>query len=336
MERPAPAVVSPHHLYVDLRQADITVEETLRHVHSMARADVLGFEMFAATKTLALIFPSSELRAKYVNQSIPELDLPLYAAPSAKAIIRKYTLLGVPLHDSDGVTSALRTALKDHGEVVQLVPMVQQGTGYWSTTWHLSLNVPSEDTPQPPPLLDLLGHQVICDIPGQRRFCQHCNGVNHSLATCRQGQWLRQKARQLQQAQAALTASLQESADAQTHQPDKPHQQSLSSEHQPQQQHLQYAQQYAHYVQQLQQQHNQALPRNDSSHMDYQPTHLEWAQMSTEEQQQWITAHDLQSSAFGTGNTSNGYHNSTGNGHGNGSGLASPNVSGRHGTGGTQ
>jgi hypothetical protein len=70
--------------------------------------------------------------------------------------------------------------------------------------------------------------------------------------------------------------------------------------------------------------------------MDYQPTHMEWAQMSTEEQQQWITAHDLQSSAFGTGNTSNGYHNSTGNGHGNGSGLASSNVSGGHDSGGTQ
>ena len=52
MECPAPAVVSPHHLYVDLRQADITVKETLWHVHSMARADVLGFEMLLLLRRL--------------------------------------------------------------------------------------------------------------------------------------------------------------------------------------------------------------------------------------------------------------------------------------------
>lgn len=237
LERPAPAVVSPHHLYLDLRRVELTVEEILEQVHDLAAQDVLGFEMFAATKTLALIFSSAELKQKYLDKTLPDSDLVLYAAPPAQVFIRKYTLFGVPLHDPTFVLDQLREIMKPFGKVVQLVPMVTR-LGYWSTTWHLSLQVMKDDADHPPPTITLLDKQVVCDIPGKRRFCKHCNGVEHVLASCRQGQRMRRTARQLQQAQSALNASLQ-----QQQQPD---------------------------------QHSAALVLNDNQ-MDYQPTHVDWA-----------------------------------------------------------
>jgi hypothetical protein len=237
LERPAPAVVSPNSLYVDLRQVDLTVEEVLEQVYTLAKQDVLGFEMFAATKTLALIFPSAELQQKYVDQQLPDSNLVLYVAPPTQVYIRKFTLLGVPMHDPAQVLAQLHEIMKPFGKVVQLVPMLTR-LGYWSTTWHLSLQVMKDDDVYPPPTIELLGKQVVCDIPGKRRFCKHCNGVEHVLASCRQGQRMRRTARQLQQAQTALDASLQ-----QPQQPDH---------------------------------HNDALILNDTQ-MDYNPTHTTWA-----------------------------------------------------------
>jgi hypothetical protein len=140
------------------------------------------------------------------------------------------------MHDPKQVLEQLRKIMQPYGTVVSLVPMLTT-LGYWSTTWHLSLQVPSDDAAQPPPIITILDKQVICDIPGKRRFCKHCDGVEHVLASCRQGQRMRRAARQLQQAQSALTASLQH-----------------------QQQH---------------DQQQDALALNDQ--MDFQPTHLNWA-----------------------------------------------------------
>jgi hypothetical protein len=181
----------------------------LQLVFPLVQDAVVGFDMFAATKTLALVFADASKRASFLGKGIPETSLALYPAPRQQAILRKYTLHGVPTHDPQGFALAIRESLSSFGDVVSLLPMVHQATGWRSSTWHMAMRVPTADAPHPPAQFPILDVPITCDIPGERRFCNHCKDTVHVLASCRQGQRLRNKARQLQAAQVALTASLQ-------------------------------------------------------------------------------------------------------------------------------
>ena len=81
MERPAPATPAPHVLYADMRSTSLTPEQVLEAAFPVFGKHVLGFQLYAGQKTLALVFASAESRAHYVDAVIGETGLSLYAAP---------------------------------------------------------------------------------------------------------------------------------------------------------------------------------------------------------------------------------------------------------------
>src|SRR6185295_18353749 len=196
MERPAPTTASPLFLYLDLRKSVLSAEEALNAAADFLKDDVIGFQHFAAQNALALIFSKKEARDPYLNKMIPDTDLMFYDAPTAPCKLMKLMLQGVPVHDIDGLKHALQTQLAEAGKLVFLAPMVRGNL--MSDQWHATISVnPDGSSPLPPEAITVLGSPVVIDIPGERRFCRHCNGTTHVKASCRQGQRIR--ARQQQQ-----------------------------------------------------------------------------------------------------------------------------------------
>jgi hypothetical protein len=223
MERPAPSTPAPNMLYVDLRASSLTAEEALEAAFPQLGTHVLGFQLFAAQKTLGLVFASAESRNHHLDKAIGDTGLTMYAAPSAPANLLKLTLLGVPFWDAAGVQAALSKALAPVGELVFLAPMVT-ASGWMSDQWHATIARPADSTTLPPEKIELLGQDVIVDVPGTRRYCRHCAASTHILPSCRQGQRQRSRQNQLAKDQAAADAARQQlHQHQQTQQQQQPH-----------------------------------------------------------------------------------------------------------------
>ena len=242
MERPAPKTPAPNVLYVDMRSSSLSPEEVLEAAFPVLGEHVLGFQLFAAQKTLGLVFASSESRAHYAGQSIGDTGLRMHAAPSDPVNLLKLTLLGVPFWDVKGVTDALPALLRPYGELVFLAPMVTP-SGWTSDQWHATIaRAPGNDV-LPPEVVEVLGQPVIVDVPGTRRYCRHCESSVHIKPSCRQGTRFRSRQNQLAKDLAAVAAAKQQQQpqhpDQQHHQqtPQQqppPHQSPLSQQqHQP-------------------------------------------------------------------------------------------------------
>ena len=189
MERPAPVSASPNLLYVDLRASEYTAQEVLEAAFPLVGQKAIGFEFYAAQRAVALAFASETERAPFVDQPIGDTGLSFYTAPPERTILRRFTLSNVPLLDQGTILANLQHAFAPYGELVFLAPMVMQKTGWRSNMWHATLRVSKEHaTTDPPPTFDMLGTYVIVDIPGIRRYCRHCQDVNHVKPSCRQGQ----------------------------------------------------------------------------------------------------------------------------------------------------
>lgn len=205
MERPAPQSAAPHLLYVDMRSTSLTAEEVLHALFPVTGKAVVGFQFFAAQKSLGLVFSSAETRAPFVDKTIGDTGLFMYPAPSEPVTLRKLTLQGVPFWNPDGVKAELPKLLASCGEVVFLAPMVTVD-GFLSDQWHATLKLSSTSVP-PPTTLDLFGQAIIIDIPGERRYCRHCEGTTHVKPSCRQGQRLRRRQAELLRDQQAVEAA---------------------------------------------------------------------------------------------------------------------------------
>lgn len=209
MERPAPPVRSPYHVYADYRASSLPVDEIMEKALPLLQPNLVGCEHFAAQQTLAFILSSQQARDALIGKVIPDTSITLYGAPSEAAILRKYTLQGCPTHDPDQLATLLKSAFQDLGhELVLLVPMMYEKLQCRSTTWHATVRVPNDDVADPPSVFRMMDVDIVCDIPGRRRYCKHCESTVHTKVSCRQGQRLRAKARSLQQAQRNLDASL--------------------------------------------------------------------------------------------------------------------------------
>jgi hypothetical protein len=208
MARPAPHAANPLFLYIDLRDSSLTADEAIDAADAHLGAEAIGFQYFAAQHTLAIIFSSKTSRDQFVDKRIPETDLFLYAAPSQPCKLMRLTLQGVPVHDKDGLVSTLRKQFTSIGELVFLAPMMRGRL--MSDQWHATLRVqPDAPVQLPPETIMVLGEPVIVDVPGERRFCRHCNSSVHIKASCRQGQRIRSRQQQQQQDQRRLDTILQ-------------------------------------------------------------------------------------------------------------------------------
>lgn len=195
LERPAPRTVDNHVLYADLRHSPMTPHQALLAIHSAVGSDAVGVQVFAAQKVVSLSFAQEPLFNKHRNKAIADTSLVLYPALPDPVYLQKLTLQGCPTSDRVAVTAAIREKFKPYGEVVCVVPMEIEGTGWCTDTFHLTLQVPSADAALPPPQLDLFKDVTITvDAPGRRRFCKFCNSATHTRFDCRQGQ--RQRATQ--------------------------------------------------------------------------------------------------------------------------------------------
>jgi len=219
MERPAPKSASPTVLYVDMRQSSLSPDEVLDAAYTEVGKDAVGFQVFSAQKTLALVFSDVAIAKPYLGRPLGDTGLSLYAAPPKAARLLKLTLQGVPVHDTARLKDALISLLSQYGDLVFLAPMVHATSKWYSDQWHATLRVHDDaELRLPDPLVTVMGAPVIIDVPGERRFCRHCMDVTHVRADCRQGQRLRAKQQQLQRQQQQHTQQLQQ--QTQDHQPE--------------------------------------------------------------------------------------------------------------------
>ena len=206
MERPAPDTPALNVLYVDMRPSSFSPEEVLEAAFPVLGQHVLGFQLFAAQKTLGLVFASTESRVLYQNKTIGETGLVMYPTPADPVNLLKLTLQGVPFWDAEGVVHALPQVLRAYGELVFLAPMVT-ASGWASDQWHATITRAPSNEVLPPETIDLLGHTVIVDVPGQRRYCRHCASSVHVKPSCRQGNRERSRKNQLAKDAAAVAAA---------------------------------------------------------------------------------------------------------------------------------
>ena len=251
MERPAPSTSVPNLLYIDMRSSSLTPEQVLEAAFPVLGTDVLGFQLFAAQKTLGLVFASADSCAKAANQPLGDTGLTMYRAPTAPVNLLKLTLQGVPFWDIPGVLADLPTILRPCGDLVFLAPMVT-AKGYYSVQWHATISRPASSVDFPPKTITLRGEQVIVDVAGQCRYCRHCESLAHVKPSCRQ--WARLRSRLNQQArdQAAVDAARKQQQPCTQPQHQQTQPQQTAQQQQPQLQHPQQQQQ-----QPLQHQHQQ-------------------------------------------------------------------------------
>jgi hypothetical protein len=235
MERPAPATPAPNTLYLNMRTATISPEDALEAAFDVLGNAVLGFQLFAAQKVLALTFAFAETYGHYRNQPLGPDGPVLYPAPSKPANLVRLTLQGIPYWNKAGILAQLPTLLAPYSELVFLAPMVT-ARGWLSDQWHATIARKEGVTDLPPDTIQLCDVPVIVDIPGQRRYCRHCASSTHYKSSCRQ--WQRQRSRQAQAAreQAAHDAASQPQAHQQPRQLQQhPNQQSQQQLDRPQQ-----------------------------------------------------------------------------------------------------
>jgi hypothetical protein len=158
---------------------------------------VVGFQVFPAQKTIGLIFCDAAKADLHVGAAIGDTGLYLYPAPPAPAKLLKLTLQGVPVHRPNDLKDLLATEFQRSGTLVSLVPMVKATTGWMSDQWHATVKLHDGETVLPPALITVLDKTVIVDVPGERRYCRHCQDTTHVKPNCRQGQRLRARAQQL-------------------------------------------------------------------------------------------------------------------------------------------
>jgi len=80
MERPAPKSASPTVLYVDMRQSSLSPDEVLDAAYTEVGKDAVGFQVFSAQKTLALVFSDVAIAKPYLGRPLGDTGLSLYAA----------------------------------------------------------------------------------------------------------------------------------------------------------------------------------------------------------------------------------------------------------------
>jgi hypothetical protein len=88
--------------------------------------------------------------------------------------------------------------------------------------WHATIRIPADNEPVPPPVMDILGQRIVLDIPGKRRFCNHCQDIRHVNPTCRQGQRLRTRLAQQERDLAREAKAIAQQYDLQPPQDDPP------------------------------------------------------------------------------------------------------------------
>jgi hypothetical protein len=213
MERPAPPTASDNVLYVDLRSSDLSAAQALDAAQEHYGEAVLGFQFFAGQKCLALVFSSSSARDPHIGKRIGKTDLSTHTAFEKPMKLMKLTLSGVPLLPKDTLLQALRKEFATAGDLVYLAPLMYGRL--ISDQWHVTLSVnPEHIGTLPRALFEINNQPVIVDIPGERRWCRHCNGPTHTKASCRQGQRLRAKQRQQQLDQQRLDDFLRSQEDS--------------------------------------------------------------------------------------------------------------------------
>ena len=75
MEHPAPDSNAPNLLFVDMRATSLSPEAVLDLAYPVVQDKVVGFQLFAAQKTLGLVFASAEERIRCIGKPLGDSGL---------------------------------------------------------------------------------------------------------------------------------------------------------------------------------------------------------------------------------------------------------------------
>lgn len=202
-----PAFCAQHHppliimLYLHLKGTGINGIQALQAAIAVHQSHLITADAFSASETIALVFDSADYKntALSNNLAVGDLQLELHTIPAKTPKLRKLTLDRVCTQDLAITSSAIYDAISNYGRVVEIVPLVWEGTNIATTTWHVTCDLAEYLGPQPPETIEILGHWAVVDIPGLRRICRVCNSSEHTNPACRIGQRAQQQKQHQQQ-----------------------------------------------------------------------------------------------------------------------------------------
>ena len=183
--RPAPSNSQDFLLWMDLQENADAFHAPVSPVTALAEAfDVVGYDavgyVTASARSIGIIFPSEERRTKHLDAKLAS-GLHFYKALPQAAPIQRLTLQGVPVQDRKALITALHSLFESKGVLLEVVPLLGEGTQWASDTFHVTVSSTSAD--MLPETITLLGATVLVHVPGVRRVCLHCHRSEHA-ASC--------------------------------------------------------------------------------------------------------------------------------------------------------
>jgi hypothetical protein len=175
------------------------------------KSNLAAVDYFHTARTLALVFATEKEceDARKQKLRVGDNTFELAAIPAKPPVIRKLTIDRVPSNQPEETTRAIQDAFASYGRVVEIVPLVWEGTDVCTLTWHVTMDAAGQSNDNAPPeTMELLGAEILVDIPQVRRVCRNCKAVQHH-ASCRIGKRQAEAAanRRAQQQQANSSSS---------------------------------------------------------------------------------------------------------------------------------
>ena len=189
LQRACPTTPSPGtSVYIYRENQSISLRKLAAEAMAQLRPAALDYFQYA--NCLALTFATAEERTKAVQTglTVDDVRFPVTLVPANHPKLMKLTLDRVPSGDKRATTDAIRTVLADWGRVVEVLPIVWEGTTVSTNTWYVTMDVAGKPADHhPPPTVHLFGDDILIDIPGVCRVRRNCKSTTHR-ANCRIGQ----------------------------------------------------------------------------------------------------------------------------------------------------
>jgi hypothetical protein len=144
-------------------------------------------DYFRAANCIALGFGlTEELEAALATGiDFQGIQIPIERLPAKPRKVHRLTLDRVPSVHPQRTCASICEVLGKYGEILEVVPLVWEGTTVRTHTWHVTMLAGGKEAP--PHMLPVMGVDVFVDIPNVRRVCRYCKAEQHR-PECRTGQ----------------------------------------------------------------------------------------------------------------------------------------------------
>jgi len=128
MQRSYPETNADHVAYVSTKGTDVAFKDALKDTYTWIGEDAIGCLSYAASKTLAVVFPTVDLRDNYVNKNLPVTNLLMYTNPTYDFKLKRFTINGAPFTPLETLLHILKEAFAATGKIVEFVPLLAEDT----------------------------------------------------------------------------------------------------------------------------------------------------------------------------------------------------------------